>query len=128
MLVEFASLKRNIMDLKAKMMIQKQLLQDKENHYQYVFLPQYELELRESKKHFKETLQKSREIVSKEDGVDLHKEVVNKMKLELEVFDTLSKEDRKDPERQLGLYKPLKRLIGAYNRVCADILDQEKYK
>jgi len=72
-------------------------------------------------------LTKCREI-SKQDKQDLHTEVRAKIKFELDVFDSLDKKERQDEERQLQLYKPLRRLLGAYNKVESDIKEAEKYK
>jgi hypothetical protein len=126
-LTEFSSLQREIYDLKAKLFTLLKLVEDKEQHYNYVFLPQYNKELKESNENIKELLTKCREII-KEEKDDLHSEVRGKMRFEIEVFDSLSKEDRKDEERQLNLYKPLKRLLGAYNKVESDVKEAEKYK
>ena len=50
------------------------------------------------------------------------------MRFEIEVFDSLDEADRKDEERQLNLYKPLRRLLGAYNKVKADVKEADQYK
>jgi len=127
MLCDFAETKREIMDLKAKLFTITKLVEDKENHYLYVFLPQYEKELKECKANMESVLTKCREI-SKQDKQDLHTEVRAKIKFELDVFDSLDKKERQDEERQLQLYKPLRRLLGAYNKVESDIKEAEKYK
>ena len=101
---------------------------DKENHFEYVFLPQYEKELKESNTNFKDTLLKVRNICSDKTLNDLHTEVVNKMKMELEAYDGLDEKERSYDERQLNLYKPLKRLLGAFNKTQGEIEDLEKYK
>ena len=127
MLCDFAETKREIMDLKAKLFTISRLIEDKENHYLYVFLPQYEKELKECKTNMENVLTKCREIVAQKGG-DLHTEVRGKIKFELDVFDSLDKKERQDDERQLQLYKPLRRLLGAYNKVESDIKEAEKYK
>tara|TARA_R110001592_G_scaffold298384_2_gene569166 strand:- start:1934 stop:2563 length:630 start_codon:yes stop_codon:yes gene_type:complete len=128
LLCEFSSLKREVFDLKAKLFSIANLITDKENHFEYVFLPQYEKELKESNTNFKDTLLKVRNICSDKTLNDLHTEVVNKMKMELEAYDGLDEKERSYDERQLNLYKPLKRLLGAFNKTQGEIEDLEKYK
>tara|TARA_R110001632_G_C11340462_1_gene417337 strand:+ start:1785 stop:2414 length:630 start_codon:yes stop_codon:yes gene_type:complete len=128
LLCEFSSIKREVFDLKAKLFSIANLITDKENHFKYVFLPQYEKELAESKKNFKDTLLKVRNICSDNSLNDLHTEVITKMKTELEAYDGLDKKERSYDERQLNLYKPLKRLLGAFNKTQGEIEDLEKYK
>tara|TARA_R110000851_G_scaffold313594_1_gene475261 strand:+ start:2618 stop:3259 length:642 start_codon:yes stop_codon:yes gene_type:complete len=128
LLCEFSSLKREIFDLKAKLFSIANLVTDKENHFQYVFLPQYDKEIKESNEKFKDTLLKVRNICSDKELNDLHTEVLNKMRTELEAFDGLDKKERSDEERKLHLYKPLKRLLGAFNKTQSEIEDLEKYK
>ena len=127
LLTECSSLKREIYDLKAKLFTLLQFVDDKEQHYLYVFLPQYNKELKESKAKIKPLLTKCRAII-KEKKDDLHSEVREKMRFEIKVFDSLDEAERKDEERQLNLYKPLKRLLGAYNKVEKDVLEAEQYK
>ena len=128
LLCEFSSLKREVFDLKAKLFSIANLLTDKENHFNYVFLPQYEKEQIECNNKFKDTLFKVRNICSDKTLNDLHTEVVNKMKMELEAYDGLDKKERSYDERQLNLYKPLKRLLGAFDKTKGEIEDLEKYK
>ena len=127
LLTEFSSLQREIYDLKAKLFTLLKLVEDKEQHYNYVFLPQYNKELKESNENIKELLTKCRVII-KDKKPDLHSEVRDKMRFEIEVFDSLDEADRKDEERQLNLYKPLRRLLGAYNKVKADVKEADQYK
>ena len=129
MLVEFHETKVKIFDLKAKLFTISELIQDKENHFNYVFLPQYEKELAESKEKIKDTLMKVRDIVAKkEQWNDLHTPVIRKMEMELEAYDGLDSNERKDEERQLNLYKPIKRLLGAFNKTQKEIEELEKLK
>ena len=55
LLCEFSSLKREVFDLKAKLFSIANLLTDKENHFNYVFLPQYEKEQIECNNKFKDS-------------------------------------------------------------------------
>ena len=132
LLCEFSSLKREIFDLKAKLFSISNLISDKENHYEFVFLPQYEKELAESKAELKETLLKVRALCNSKQLADIHTnihaEIISKMKMEIEAYDGLDKEERADEERQLSLYKPLKRLLGVFIKTQSEIEDLKKYK
>jgi len=128
MLCEFHKIKLEVFDLKAKLFSIGNLITDKENHFNYVFLPQYEKEIKESNEKLKDTLTEVRNIVSKKDHNDLHSPVLRKMEIELEAYDGLDKKERADEERQLHLYKPLKRLLAAYNKTQEEIDELEKYK
>ena len=128
MLCEFHKTKIELFDLKAKLFSIANLITDKENHFNYVFLPQYEKEIKESNEKLKDTLAQVRDIVSKKDHNDLHTPVLRKMETELEAYDGLDKKERQDEERQLHLYKPLKRLLAAYNKTQNEIEEIEKYK
>ena len=48
--------------------------------------------------------------------------------MELEAYDGLDSNERKDEERQLNLYKPIKRLLGAFNKTQKEIEELEKLK
>tara|TARA_R110002020_G_scaffold65554_1_gene173092 strand:+ start:5815 stop:6432 length:618 start_codon:yes stop_codon:yes gene_type:complete len=124
---EFAQIKRELYDLKGKLLSQAKLIEDKQNHYDYVFLPQYEKELKECKENFKTTLKKIKEIARvKLFGKEL-KEIISKMLFEIEMYESLDKKQRDNEERKLNSYKPMKRLIAAYSKKVEEMEEKKKY-
>ena len=59
---DFAEIQRDLYDIKGKLISQAKLVEDKQNHYDFVFLPQYKEELKESNKNFEDTLIKAKNI------------------------------------------------------------------
>ena len=59
---DFAETQRELYDLKGKLLSQSKLIEDKQNHYDYVFLPQYKKELKECNENFEKTLKRVKEI------------------------------------------------------------------
>jgi len=127
-LCDFAETQRQLYDIKGKLLSQSKLIEDKQNHYDYVFLPQYEKELKECKENFKKTLKKVKEISTM--GMMLgeeYKDIIEKILFELEVFDCLDKKQRDNEEYKLNSYKPMKRLIAAYGKKVEEMEEKKKY-
>jgi len=127
-LCDFAETQRQLYDIKGKLLSQSKLIEDKQNHYDYVFLPQYEKELKECKENFKKTLKKVKEISTM--GMMLgeeYKDIIEKILFELEVFNCLDKKQRDNEEYKLNSYKPMKRLIAAYGKKVEEMEEKKKY-
>ncbi len=111
MLTEWAETQLKVLDFQAKLRIQQKLIEDKEMHFENVFLPQFNKELEEAKLNFDTTLNKAREFINNNiDGAEMIK---NKINYELTWWDKCSKEQKNNEEYILQIYKPLKRLLNA---------------
>ena len=127
-LCEFAEIQRELYDIKGKLLSQAKLVEDKQNHYDYVFLPQYEKELKESNEKFADTLKRAKEISTMLMIVgEEYKDIIEKILFELEVYDCLDKKQQSNEEFLLNCYKPMKRLIGAYDKRVDEIAEKKKY-
>jgi|7_EtaG_2_1085326.scaffolds.fasta_scaffold59846_2 hypothetical protein len=126
---DFAEIQRELYDIKGKLLSQAKLVEDKQNHYEYVFLPQYKKELKESNENFKTTLKKAKEIsnIGMISGEE-YKEIIDKIHFELEVYDCLDKTQRDNEEYRLNSYKPMKRLIKAYGKKVEEMEEKKKYE
>tara|TARA_R110000823_G_scaffold114805_1_gene237222 strand:+ start:4412 stop:5044 length:633 start_codon:yes stop_codon:yes gene_type:complete len=127
LLTDFSIGQREMYEIKGKLNTIKALVLDKENHYQGVFLPQYQLELNNSNKHFKSMLKEAKEIIEKKE--DKFFDVIkDKIRIEIEVYDEVTEETTPSEERNLHLYKPLKRLVGHYRKLEKTFNEKDKYK
>lgn len=125
---DFAEIKRELYDLKGKLLSQAKLVEDKENHYEHVFLPQYKKELKECKGKFTDTHKRVKEITTM--GIMIGKEykaIIDKMMFELKVYETLDKKQALNEEYILFCYKPMKRLIAAYDKKVEEEEEKKKY-
>lgn len=121
-LISWAETKKLCLDLKAQIVAQERLVQDKENHFNHVFLKQYEVEIAECRKSFKDIYNNALELTeTKPLGSE---EIVGKLLTEFAWWNKLPKEEQKDEERQLQLFKPVKRLYNAWLRVLEDSKEQ----
>jgi|TARA_R110000822_G_scaffold18590_4_gene61310 hypothetical protein len=125
---DFAEIQRDLYDIKGKLISQAKLVEDKQNHYDFVFLPQYKEELKESNKNFEDTLIKAKNIstmlmIAGEE----YKEIIEKILFELEVYDCLDEKQKSNEEYLLNCYKPMKRLIGAYEKKVKEVEENKKY-
>jgi hypothetical protein len=118
MLCEWSDVKLNCLDTKAKLVIQNRLVEDKLQHYNSVFLPQFKKELEECNKHFDSMLKDCRQFVI--DKPKMSEEILPKIETELHWFDNLTKEERKEEEYKLQLFKPIRRLFNAYTNLVKD--------
>lgn len=112
-LTEWAETQVKVLDLKGKLRIQQKLIEDKEMHFENVFLPQFNKELEEAKENFDATMKQAREFMNNDrEGVESIKSKIN---YELSWWDKCSKEQQKNEEYIVQIYKPLKRLLNAYD-------------
>jgi hypothetical protein len=118
LLCEWSEAKLICLDTKAHLIIQNRLVEDKERHYNNVFLPQYEKELAECKTHFDSMIKDCRQFII--DKPKMSEEILPKIKAELYWYDILSKDDQKDEEYKLQLFKPIRRLFNAYSNLVKD--------
>lgn len=113
LLCDWAETQVKVLDLKGKLRIQAKLVEDKEMHFENVFLPQFNKELEDATANFDETLKQAREFVkSKREGVESIKE---KIEYELTWWDKCNKKQQSNDEYIVQIYKPLKRLLTAYD-------------
>ena len=125
---DFAETQRELYDLKGKLLSQSKLIEDKQNHYDYVFLPQYKKELKECNENFEKTLKRVKEIGTM--GMitgEEYKDIIDKILFEIEVYDCLDKKQQSNEEYQLNSYKPMKRLISAYDKKVEEMAEKQKY-
>jgi hypothetical protein len=113
LLCDWAETQVKVLDLKGKLRIQAKLVEDKEMHFENVFLPQFNKEVEEAKANFDETLKQARKFVkTKREGVESIKE---KIQYELTWWDKCDKKQQENDEYIVQIYKPLKRLLTAYD-------------
>ena len=127
LLTEFSVIQREIYDIKGKKATIEALIKDKKQHYTNVFLPQYQKEIDESNKHFVSVLKEVKGVMAKKED-KIYDGVKNKMRMEIEAFEEVVINESDNEERQMQLYKPLKRLLANYKKRVQEVLDMEKYK
>lgn len=104
-----------LLDYTAKQRIQQKLVDDKVNHFENVFLPQYNKEIKESEENFNTTLKLAQDRADKkEKGFE---ELLSKINMELTWWGKVDLKTKANEEIKLQLYKPLKRLNSAYDRL-----------
>lgn len=127
LLTQFSIEQREMYDIKGKLNTIKALVLDKENHFNSVFLPQYERELSDSNKNFDKLVEDAKLILEyKQDKY--FDSIKDRILLELEVFNELTEDTPPTDERKLHLFKPLRRLIGHYRKLEKDFNEKDKYK
>jgi DNA-binding transcriptional regulator GbsR (MarR family) len=82
-------------------------------HFDNVFMPQFEKEVKDSKENFDKTIKKANEIVKLNE--DFAKEIIDKINYELVWWSKVDATNKKNEEYVLQIYKPLKRLVSKYN-------------
>jgi hypothetical protein len=112
-LVNWSEIQLSILDMQGKLRIQQCLIDDKITHYDNVFLPQFEKEVKDSKENFDKVFKKANEIL--ELNEDFAKEIIDKINFELVWWSKLDATNKKNEEYVLQCYKPLKRLVNKYN-------------
>jgi len=125
-LVEWSETQVKVLDLKAKVNIQRKLIEDKETHFENVFMPQFTKEKEEANKGLEDTLRIAKQ-KTKSDRKELL-DIVDKIKYELSWWDKSSSKDKKNEEYKIEIYKPLKRLISAFNKKSDELKQLDKYK
>lgn len=124
-LTEWAETQVKILDFQGKLRIQQKLIEDKETHFKNVFMPQFTKEASEAKEHSKATFDKVAEIVK--ENKEEFKEIVHKMTYELAWWNKCTSEQKKNEEFLIQIYKPLKRLVSAYEDKAKEISENSKY-
>ena len=113
LLTEWAETKLKTLDLQGKLRVQQTLVDDKIMHFDNVFMPQFEKEVKDSKENFDKTITKANEIVKLNE--DFAKEIIDKINYELVWWSKVDATNKKNEEYVLQIYKPLKRLVSKYN-------------
>ena len=113
LLTEWADTKLKTLDLQGKLRVQQTLVDDKIMHFDNVFMPQFEKEIKDSKENFDKTFKKANEIL--ELNEDFAKEIIDKINYELVWWSKVDATNKKNEEYVLQIYKPLKRLVSKYN-------------
>ena len=113
LLTEWADTKLKTLDLQGKLRVQQTLVDDKIMHFDNVFMPQFEKEVKDSKENFDKTIKKANEIVKLNE--DFAKEIIDKIDYELLWWSKVDATNKKNEEYVLQIYKPLKRLVSKYN-------------
>jgi hypothetical protein len=125
LLTEWAETQVKILDFQGKLRIQQKLIEDKETHFKNVFMPQFTKEASEAKEHSKATFDKVEEIVK--ENKEEFKEIIHKMTYELAWWNKCTSEQKKNEEFLIQIYKPLKRLVSAYEDKAKEIAENSKY-
>ena len=113
LLTEWADTKLKTLDLQGKLRVQQTLVDDKIMHFDNVFMPQFEKEVKDSKENFDKTIKKANEIVKLNE--DFAKEIIDKINYELVWWSKVDATNKNNEEYVLQIYKPLKRLVSKYN-------------
>lgn len=125
-LTDWAETQLKVLDMQGKLRIQQKLIEDKETHFQNVFMPQFIKESKDAKEHSREIFDKVQDCIDAEK--EEFKEIVHKMRYELAWWNKCSDEQQKNDEFLIQIYKPLKRLVSAYEDRAKEIEENEKYK
>jgi hypothetical protein len=113
---EAARLQVEIMDAVAKFQSNEGLVNDKALHYEKVFLPRYEEELKESKEKFDELYEKANVIIERDvKYIDDQERIRAYMKKERDEY--LASELKDDEEFKNYVYKILKRLTSKFEDI-----------
>ena len=126
LLTDWAETQLKVLDMQGKLRIQQKLIEDKETHFKNVFMPQFEKESQEAKENSKALFDKVQNCYD-EEREDM-KEILHKMSYELAWWNKCSEEQQKNDEFLIQIYKPLKRLVSAYEDRAKEIEENAKYK
>ena len=124
-LTDWAETQVKVLDFQGKLRIQQKLIDDKETHFKNVFMPQFEKESSEAKANSKEIFEKVQNYIDAEK--EEFKEIVHKMIYELSWWNKCSDEQKNNDEFLIQIYKPLKRLVSAYEDREKEIAENSKY-
>jgi hypothetical protein len=124
-LTEWAENQVKVLDFQGKLRIQQKLIEDKETHFKNVFMPQFEKESKEAKENFKETYKKVKELLN--EGAEGYDDILKKMVYEMTWWEKCNKEQKENEEYVIQIYKPLKRLLSAYEDRTKEIQENSKY-
>ena len=81
MLTEWAETQVKVLDYQGKVRIQQKLIEDKETHFNNVFMPQFTKEAKEAKEHSREIFDKVQSCIDAEK--EEFQDIVHKMRYEL---------------------------------------------
>ena len=115
-----------VLDMQGKLRIQQKLIEDKETHFNNVFMPQFNKEAKEAKENSREIFDKVQSCIDAEN--EEFKDIVHKMSYELAWWNKCSDEQQKNDEFLIQIYKPLKRLVSAYEDKVKELEENAKYK
>jgi hypothetical protein len=124
-LTEWAENQVKVLDFQGKLRIQQKLIEDKETHFKNVFMPQFTKEASEANENSKEVFEKVK--VCLDENKEEYKDILHKMTYELAWWNKCSKEQQKNEEFLIQIYKPLKRLLSAYEDKTKEISENSKY-
>lgn len=114
LLCDWAETQVKVLDMKGKLRIQQKLVEDKEIHFENVFMPQFNKELEEASKNYVQTIKDARELMKL--NKEYFEEINEKLVYELSWWDKTTAEQKLNDEYIIQIYKPLKRLINAYRQ------------
>lgn len=126
LLTEWAETQVKVLDMQGKLRIQQKLIEDKETHFKNVFMPQFNKEAKEAKENSKALFDKVQNCYD-EEREDM-KDILHKMSYELAWWNKCSDEQQKNEEFLIQIYKPLKRLVSAYEDKVKELEENAKYK
>lgn len=126
LLTDWAETQLKVLDMQGKLRVQQKLIEDKETHFQNVFMPQFVKESKEANENFKETFKRVKELV-KTNG-EGYEDILRKMVYELSWWEKCNKEQQANDEFLIQIYKPLKRLVSAYEDRTKEIEENSKYQ
>jgi len=124
-LTEWAETQVKVLDFQGKLRIQQKLIDDKETHFKNVFMPQFEKEAKEARENSKALFDKVQSCYDEER--EEMKDILHKMSYELAWWRKCSEEQQKNEEFLIQIYKPLKRLVSAYEDKAKEIAENAKY-
>jgi len=125
LLTEWAETKLKVMDLQGKLRVQQTLVDDKVMHFENVFMPQFEKESKEAQENLENALIKANQIV--EANEEYFEDICSKLNYELTWWNKVPSERKTNEEYIVQIYKPLKRLISAWEQK-KDAQAQDKSK
>jgi hypothetical protein len=124
-LTDWAETQLKVLDMQGKLRIQQKLIEDKETHFQNVFMPQFIKESKDAKENSREIFDKVQDCIDAER--EEFKEIVHKMRYELAWWNKCSEEQQNNDEFLIQIYKPLKRLVSAYEDRQKELDENAKY-
>ena len=125
LLVDFAETSLKILDFQAKLRIQQKLVDDKEMHFENVFLPQFEKESKEAKENFLKVINRAKVII--DENNNYFESLINKINYEFAWWDKVDEKSKKNEEYVIQLYKPLKRILANYDKKIEELKTDKKY-
>jgi hypothetical protein len=114
LLTDWSETQVKVLDMKGKLRVQQALIDDKISHFENVFLPQFQKESKEAKENIDLAIEKANQILTTNE--DYYGEIRNKITYELTWWDKVPTENKSNEEYVVQIYKPLKRLISAFEQ------------